>query len=31
MLVDAAAADGKLSAYELATVKRVAAALHVDH
>jgi len=30
MLVDAAGADGKLSAHELATVKRVAAALHVD-
>jgi uncharacterized tellurite resistance protein B-like protein len=30
MLVDAAGADGKLSANELATVKRVAAALHVD-
>jgi uncharacterized tellurite resistance protein B-like protein len=31
MLVDAAGADGKLSAHELATVKRVAAALHVEH
>jgi uncharacterized tellurite resistance protein B-like protein len=30
MLVDAAGADGKLSAHELATVKRVAAALRVD-
>ena len=31
LLVDAAAADGKLSAHELATVKRVAAALHIEH
>lgn len=31
LMVDAAAADGHLSALELATVKRVAAALDVEH
>ena len=30
-LVDAASADGRLSAHELATVKKVAAALGIEH